>query len=201
MTLEDYLAALASDAPAPGGGSAATIVAASGAALVAMVARICAANPRYAADAGLSAELAVSADAVREQLLAARARDEAAFEAVVAAQALPKTDERRGGLLESALAHAAEEPLHGAALALEVLRLADRALAIPNRNLASDLGCAAEFGAAALHASAFNVRVNHRFMRDPETIAAQAERLSELEREAAVLLQGVRDGVGALLAR
>jgi len=201
MTLEDYLAALASDAPPPGGGSAATIVAASGAALVAMVARICAVNPRYADRAGLCAELTESADALREQLLNARARDEAAFEAVVAAQALPKTDERRGALLESALARAAEEPLHGAALALDVLRLADRALAVPNRNLASDLGCAAEFGAAALNACAYNVRVNHRFMRDADTIAAQAARLTDLERESAALLQRVRDGVAALLSR
>jgi formiminotetrahydrofolate cyclodeaminase len=45
---ESYLDALASARPVPGGGSAATIVGALGAALVAMAARITCANPRYA---------------------------------------------------------------------------------------------------------------------------------------------------------
>ncbi|MGR4065916.1 MAG: cyclodeaminase/cyclohydrolase family protein [Vulcanimicrobiaceae bacterium] len=199
--MEQYLTTLASDAPAPGGGSAATIVAAAGASLVAMVARICGANPRYAAQSALASDLVLSADRLRERLLAARERDESAFAAVVAAQALPKTDERRAGLLETALAQAAREPLDGARLALDVLLLAERALEIPNRNLASDLGCAAEFGYAALNACAYNVRVNHRFMHDPKTIEEQAERLSAFEREATAIRQRVRDGVNALLSR
>jgi len=191
-TFDDYLTRLASKAPTPGGGSAATLVAASGAALVAMVARICEGNP---ASAPLASRLVGQADRLRAELLAARPRDEAAFEKVVEAQALPK-GEARTQALAHALHHAAEAPLHAAHLSLEVLRLAARGLALGNRNLESDLGCAAEFGAAAIAACAYNVRINHRFMRDPDAVAAQAKRIARLERESAALLQQVRRTIG-----
>jgi formiminotetrahydrofolate cyclodeaminase len=187
-TFDDYLTRLASKAPTPGGGSAATLVAAAGAALVAMVARICEGNP---ASALLAGRLIAQADGLRAELLAARPRDEAAFEKVVEAQALPK-GEARTHALAHALRHAAEAPLHAAHLSLEVLRLAARGLALGNRNLESDLGCAAEFGAAAIAACAYNVRINHRFMRDAEAVAAQSKRLARVERESAALLQQVR---------
>lgn len=187
-TFDDYLTRLASKAPTPGGGSAATLVAAAGAALVAMVARICEGNP---ASALLAGRLIAQADGLRAELLAARPRDEAAFEKVVEAQALPK-GEARTQALAHALRHAAEAPLHAAHLSLEVLRLAARGLALGNRNLESDLGCAAEFGAAAIAACAYNVRINHRFMRDAEAVAAQSKRLARVERESAALLQQVR---------
>lgn len=204
-TLSDYLHALASDAPTPGGGSAATMVAASGAALVAMVARISAGNPKYAASAELCRDLVRRADALRADLLSARVRDESAFDQVVAAQALPKStdDEKaaRAARLEAALTAAAAEPLHGARLALDVLRLAAHALAIPNRNLVSDVGCAAEFASAALHASAYNVRINHRFMKDEASISGQAHALERYEREASALLEGVRRDVNRSVRR
>ena len=187
-TFDDYLTRLASKAPTPGGGSAATLVAASGAALVAMVARICEGNP---ASALLASRLITQADGLRVELLAARPRDEAAFDKVVEAQALPK-GEARSQALALALRHAAEALLHAAHLSLEVVRLAARAMALGNRNLESDLGCAAEFGAAAIAACGYNVRVNHRFMRDADAISAQSKRLARLERESAALLQQVR---------
>lgn len=158
---------------------------------MAMVARICEGNP---ASAPLASHLVGQADGLRAELLAARPRDEAAFEKVVEAQALPK-GEARTQALAHALRHAAEAPLHAAHLSLEVLRLAARGLALGNRNLESDLGCAAEFGAAAIAACAYNVRINHRFMRDPDAIAAQAKRIARLERESAALLQQVRRAI------
>lgn len=203
QSLSEYFTRLASADPTPGGGSAATIVAASGAALVAMVARINASNPKRASDHQLARELAAKADALRGALEVARVRDEAAFAAVVAAQAMPKNDEAereaRRRALELALAHAAQEPLQGARLALEVLALANRSLDIPNRNLASDLGCAAEFAAAAVAACAYNVRINHRFMHDEATIAQQRNDLARYERSARAQVQAVRNAVSALV--
>jgi methenyltetrahydrofolate cyclohydrolase len=204
-TVERYLEALASDAPAPGGGSAATIVAAAGSALVAMVARICEHNPAYEQWSDLELDVIRQADELRAQLLELRKRDEAAFAAVVAAQALPKaTDEEKAArrkALDTALYHAAAEPLHGARLAFDVMMLALKTLEIPNRNLASDVGCAAEFAYAALAACAYNVRVNHRFMHVDERIAAQEHHLKSYETEAASILDTIRSVVGKRLAR
>ncbi len=204
-TIDLYLHNLASAEPVPGGGSAAAIVASIGAALVAMVARICERNPSYAEHAGALRQIVADGDGLRLRLATARDRDERAFGRVVAAQALPKeTPEQttaRREALETALHAAAQEPLETAALALDVVRLADRLLQIPNRNLASDVGCAAEFGAAALAACALNVRVNHRFMRDESAIADQASKLVRYESDGDNAVGRVRAAVAAALAR
>jgi len=194
--LDEYFERLASDAPVPGGGSAATIVAALAAALVAMVARISAGNPKYAEHAAAARAIAAECDVLRAELTVARERDERAFGDVIAAQRLPKStaEERveRRDALEGALRRAAEAPLDAAALALRALRLTERVLEIPNPHLASDAGCAAEFATAALAACAYNVRVNHRYMRDESTTAAQARQLAAYENEAQALLARVR---------
>ena len=204
-TIDQYLTQLASEWPTPGGGSAATLVAASGAALVSMVARICSTNPKYSAQHLLAKDLVARADELRQEFLRARERDEAAFDRVVSASAMPKGSDSekstRREALETALQHAAAEPLASAALALEVLRLAAKTLEIPNKTLVSDVGCAAEFGAAGLAACAYNVRINHRFMHDVDAIEAQANVLERYEREGAALLSTVRRSVTSLMTR
>ena len=201
-SVDEYLTQLASEWPTPGGGSAATMVGAAGAALVAMVARINSANPKYAAQAELAHDLVHRADALRAEFLKARGRDEAAFDRVVAATAMPKSTDAekaaRRDALEVALNHAAAEPLLAAQAALEVLRLCAESLEIPNKNLVSDIGCAAEFAAAALAACAYNVRINHRFMKDRDAVEAQANALARYERESNALLQSVRRSIGAM---
>jgi formiminotetrahydrofolate cyclodeaminase len=198
-SLEEYLTELASEWPTPGGGSAAAVVAAAGAALIAMVARISATNPKYASHAALARELFTRADALREEFMRARERDEAAFDRVVAATAMPRSNETeqaaRREVLESALENAAAEPLTCAQNALEVMRLATHALEIPNKNVMSDVGCAAEFAAAAIAACAYNVRINHRFMHDIDAIEAQAHVLERVERECNAMLPSLRRAV------
>ncbi|MGD0967794.1 MAG: cyclodeaminase/cyclohydrolase family protein [Candidatus Aquilonibacter sp.] len=203
-TLSEYLSALASEWPTPGGGSAATMVAAAGASLIAMVARICSANPKYAAQHDLAIELVAQADALREEFLRSRERDEAAFDRVVAATAMPKaTDSEkhaRRAALELALAHAAAEPLAAAQNALDLLRFTENALDLHNTNLISDIGCAGEFAHAALTACAYNVRINHKFMRDIPAIEAQRHALERYEREGGALLTRIRRAVAAVLS-
>ena len=202
-TIDRYLDALASSAPTPGGGSAATIVAALGAALVAMVARICAENPRYAAHRELATRLVAASDRLRRDLTLARERDEKAFARVMSAQGLPREApgeaDARARALEAALHDAAEAPLRACELVIDVMRLAAQALQIPNKSLASDLGCAAEFASSALAACSYNVRVNHRYMHDTRAIGEQAKMLARYENEAGAILAGVRQAVNAAL--
>ena len=202
-TLDDYLTRLASDSPTPGGGSAATIVAATAAALVAMVARICAGSQKYAPFREELDGIVARADALRAELLAAGNNDERAFADVVEATALPRGSQReqtvRSQTLERALAGAAQAPLATIGLVVEVARLATTLLDIPNRNLASDVGCAVEFANAAVAACAYNVRINHRFMHDAAAIARQADELRVRETETATLVQATRTAVAGLI--
>ena len=182
LDLQAYLNRLASAEPTPGGGSAATIVGAFGAALVAMVARLTLGNPRYEpvhADAVL---LVGEADMLRARFTSARAADEAAYAAVPTAQALPRATvaetAERSMRLQAALTEAAAAPLHAAALARDLLGLCERAAALHNSHLMSDVECALAFGHAALEASAANVRINHRYLKDEPLVAEQTALLS-----------------------
>lgn len=192
MDIEAYLDELASSRPVPGGGSAATIVGALAAALVAMVARITRDNPRYAAVAERADAIVARADRLRAELVSSKKADELAFAAVIDAQALRRTtdDEKRerGERLQAALAQAAVVPLHVAELARDVVRLAAETLELGNKHLASDAGCAAEFAAAALLGAAYNVRANHPTLKDRDLVAKQEAVLTALEAEATELL-------------
>jgi formiminotetrahydrofolate cyclodeaminase len=186
-SLDAYLDKLASRDAVPGGGSAAALTGALAAALVAMVGRILP-EPSDA--------LVSEADGLRAALDEARDRDERAYAAVVAAQALPKRNEseiaRRREALAATLADAARAPLGAAGLALAVLKLADSLAQLPRSALSSDVGCAAELAFAAVAACAYNVRVNHRYMHDAELVHEQAVTLAGYEEEARTLLARVR---------
>jgi formiminotetrahydrofolate cyclodeaminase len=179
--IDAYLDRLASADPTPGGGSAAALVGALGAALCAMVAKITAGGERYAAVRAEALAVADAADVLRERFAAARPLDEAAYERVVAASALPKStgDEKRARTtaLQNALVGAAEAPLAAAGLSAEGIALAERANALGNTHLVSDVECALHFFRAALAASVANVRINHHFIKDAEIVRAQEERV------------------------
>ncbi|MDB5070400.1 MAG: fchA [Candidatus Eremiobacteraeota bacterium] len=179
--IDAYLDRLASADPTPGGGSAATLVGALGGALCAMVARITAGSERYAAVRAEAEAIADAADALRERFRAAQPLDEAAYQRVVEASALPKaTDEQkraRAAAMQSGLIGAAEAPLAAAGLCAEGIALAERANALGNAHLVSDVECALHFFRAALAGCVANVRINHRFIKDAEVVRAQDERL------------------------
>jgi len=179
--IDAYLDRLASADPTPGGGSAATLVGAMGAALCAMVTRITAASERYAAVRDEALAIVEAADALRERFAAARPLDEAAYGRVVEASALPKgtADEKnaRTAAMQRALIGAAEAPLVVAGLCAEGILLAARANALGNTHLVSDVECALHFFRAALAAAVANVRINHRFIKGQEIVRAQDERL------------------------
>jgi formiminotetrahydrofolate cyclodeaminase len=179
--VDQYLTRLASAEAVPGGGSAAMIVAAAACALVGMVARICE-----------KPDLAGRADALRARALEQSHRDERAFARVM---------QTRGDERQAALTQAAEVPLEGMRIALDALHLSANALALGNANLVSDAGCAAEFARAGLLGCAYNVRINHRFMRDEATVAAQRAALEGYEREASGLIAALRKAVNETLTR
>jgi methenyltetrahydrofolate cyclohydrolase len=159
-----------------------------GAALCAMVARITARSERHAAVRREAQAIAEAADALRERFSAARPLDEAAYQRVVDASALPKaTDEQkraRTSTLQAALAGAAEAPLAAAGLSAEGVALAERANALGNTHLVSDVECALHFFRASLAGSVANVRINHHFIKDAEIVRAQDERVVAIATEA-----------------
>jgi formiminotetrahydrofolate cyclodeaminase len=191
MDFDAYLDALASAAPTPGGGSAATLVGALAAALCAMVARITAGAPKHAAVHAAARAIAADADALRAAFVALRPEDEAAFGAVVAAQALPRASESerfaRTAAMQHALVRAAEVPLAVAGRAADAFDLTARTAALGNAHLASDVACALHFARAAFDAAGENVRVNHHYLHDAAIVDAQRAQLDGLTARAAAV--------------
>ncbi|HVA36893.1 MAG TPA: cyclodeaminase/cyclohydrolase family protein [Candidatus Dormibacteraeota bacterium] len=191
ISIDAYLARLASGEPTPGGGSAACVAAALGAALVAMVGRLTLASPKLVDRHARVKPLVDRADALRHACLAGARADEEAYAVVVAAQRLPRaTDQERAARsarLQSALAEAAEVPLRNAATALELLRLTGEMAEAGTPHAQSDVRCAALFARAAMAAAIENVLVNHEYLKDETLVAAQRARIAALRRESAAL--------------
>jgi glutamate formiminotransferase/formiminotetrahydrofolate cyclodeaminase len=186
-----FLDLLASDAPAPGGGSAAALAGSMGAALAGMVARLTAGREKYAAaDAEMRAVIA-EAEGLRKDLHAQVAIDARSYDGVMAALKKPKkTDEEkraRAEALEAATRKATEIPLASARLCLRALRLAAAVAARGNRNAASDACVAALLARAGLRGACFNVRINLPGLKDEGWKAAVLAEVAALEEEAAGL--------------
>jgi formiminotetrahydrofolate cyclodeaminase len=183
-TVNAYLDALASDAPAPGGGSATGLAGAMAAALVSMVASFTVGRPRYAAVEAQVKRALDEAEEIRRRLAQLMVDDEAAYDAVAAARALPrKTDAERAArraAIERATRTAAAPPLAMAAACRRALDLSQTVAELGNRYLASDAGVAALLAEAALRASAINVRVNLAALEDKEFARSVEQRLNAL---------------------
>ena len=179
--MERFLDELASAAPAPGGGAAAAVNAAVGAALVSMVCRLTIGKPRYAEhEATMTAALS-DAERLRAAALALATEDAEAFAAVARAYQLPKDSPERSPAIQAALVGAADVPLRTAAVAAEVIAVADRALPGANVSVISDLAVAAASARAAWTAAVVNVEVNLAALHDEDR---KAELAAELARTA-----------------
>jgi len=181
-TVTDFSKLLASDAPAPGGGSAAALEAALGAGLVAMVCRLTVGKAQF--EPHREALLAVQerAEALRLALLEVMDRDTEAFLQVSGAFALPKgSDEEktaRSAAIQQGLEVCTQTPLEVMELAAEALELAASLPGRFNENSASDLGVAALSLQAGLRGAWLNVCINVGSLRD-RTLAQDCRKRGE----------------------
>ena len=132
--LNTFISSLASGEPTPGGGSAAALAGALGAALAAMVGRLTAGRPKYATVDEQMQSAIIEADALRSRLLALVDEDAAAYDQVRAAYRLPKeTIEQqatRAAAIQQALQGASRTPLATVEACLAVLRLAEQVVSV-----------------------------------------------------------------------
>lgn len=203
LPVHTFLERLASSDPVPGGGSAAALAAAMGAALVAMVAELTIGRPAYAEHEDVVRKLRFDALDRRVELLALAQQDADAYNVVVRARRMPKDTEAdaaaRGSALAVAMVEAARIPLRAAVVASEVLDLAERIAPIGNRNAASDAGVAAQLAAAGLRGALLNVRINLPYLAEDEPLRASAP--AEIARLEALATRGEAAALAAVNER
>jgi formiminotetrahydrofolate cyclodeaminase len=185
-SIDEFLDRLASGDPTPGGGSAAAIIGAMGAALVSMVCNVSFGKKGYeAAEPELRAVLAKS-EALRRRLSGMVAEDVAAFDGLMAAYKLPKASEEekahRADTIQTTLKRATEVPLECARACSEVVDLARRAAHHGYKHVISDAGVGVAAADAALKSAALNVFINAPLLKDrrfADAAVAEIERLVE----------------------
>jgi formiminotetrahydrofolate cyclodeaminase len=182
--IEPFLASLASQSATPGGGSAAAIIGAMGAALVSMVCNLTIGKKKYAeAEEEMKAVLA-KAEALRQKLTGMIEDDVKAFDKVMGAYGMLKESDAdkaaRDNAIQAALKLATDVPLDCARAAREVIELAAIAADKGNLNVISDAGVGVLAAYAALRSAALNVLTNARMITDKTFAEAKVKTLNEL---------------------
>ena len=176
QSIQDYLLALASAAPTPGGGAAVGVTAAQAAALLEMAVQVT--GPGVWGGAGI--ELTSDLSRARVRFIELGEDDARAFDAVMTGLRLPKTDPMRASTLEHALKSASRVPLSLMRELALLYPLACMILERCKRHIVSDVGAAIRFADAALAASSYTVRINLDSIKDHQFVATTRRELREL---------------------
>ncbi|MGH2631489.1 MAG: cyclodeaminase/cyclohydrolase family protein, partial [Actinomycetota bacterium] len=204
MTLDGFLEVMGSKDPTPGGGAAAAVAGATGAALIAMVGRLTLGKKGFEDLEERMRDLVERADEARTEFLVLGGRDAAAFEDVMASFRLPKETDiekaSRGAAIQRGLAGAAAVPLEIARRAVDLMELAEEATAMGNPNAASDGMSAAGMLYASVLGAKANVEINATSLVDEARRRALLDEVAEVRERAAVLLARCREAFGLRLS-
>ena len=191
-SITEFLTELKSDSAAPGGGSAAALAGAIGAALGIMVGNLTVSSGKYEAVHAESRTLISDLEKCLEALEKYIDEDTEAFNHVINAYKLPKGTEeeklQRSDAIQVALKCASNLPLKVATVCLEVLELSGKMLSIGNTNAASDAAVAGRMAQAAMWSAIYNVRINLGSIKDIEFVAELKGNIEDIVVRSGVLM-------------
>ena len=178
LTVNGFVEELASDSPAPGGGSAAALEGALGAALTAMVCTLTTvgkSKETYADYQEFVIETRAKASDLQARFVDVMDRDTEAFNVVSAAFGMPKaTDEEkaaRSAAIQKGLEGCTATPFEMMELCCKALEMTHELLGKTNDSAASDLGVAALSLRAGIQGAWLNVLINIGSLKNKELAA------------------------------
>ena len=188
MKLQTFLDELASSSPAPGGGSAAALAGALGAALSSMVCNLTIGKEGYE---GVQIEIKTAlkeTESLRKQLTDLIDKDTEAFNEVMTAVRMPKeTDEqkeKRRQALQKAYKNATGVPLQTAQICNCVLDVTRTVAEKGNKNSITDSAAAAYLAQAGVETALLNVRINLGSLKDMEFVKKTSSEVAYLQKKA-----------------
>lgn len=185
LSLKDFYQVLASDSPAPGGGSVAALSGAMGAGLVSMVCRLTVGKKGYESSEEIAKETMAKSDALGDELLSSVDKDTEAFNGVMAAFKMPKdSDEEkaaRTSAIQKGYKEAVQSPLSIAQNCLEVMELAHGMMDRGNSNALSDIGVGADMAFSGLEGAIMNVEINLPSIKDGEFVKDMENKVAVME--------------------
>lgn len=194
-TVSQFLDELASHSPAPGGGSVAALSGAVGAALTSMVCHLTIGKKKYADVQEEISMVLDQSERLRRELTELIDKDTDAFNMVMAAFGLPKSNEQeqtaRNAAIQEATKQATLVPLSVMSLCEQSLHLAATVAAKGNRNSASDAGVSALMLQASCAGAALNIRINLGGISDTLFVHQTSARYKEIARHVEILTREV----------
>ena len=185
-SIKQFTEVLASDAPAPGGGSVAALNGALAAALLNMAGSLTVGKEKYKEFHEEIQGIMAGAKELQNKLLSLIDEDTEAYNKVSAVFSMPKeTPEEktaRSQAMQTALKDAADTPLKTMKNSLECLNLLKAALGKTNPSCASDFGVAALSALASVRSAWLNVEINLEGIKDEvftEKISAEGRAILE----------------------
>lgn len=183
-TIEQFLDELASKSSTPGGGSAAAIIGAMGAALVSMVANLTIGKKGYESVDEEMSSILTRSEKYRKMFIDMIQADVDVFNTVMAAYGMPRESEsekeERSEAIQSALKAATDVPLECAVLCLDVIELTRQVAEKGNTNVISDAGVAVLAAEAAMGSAALNVYINIANIKDKAFAEDRRQRLEAM---------------------
>jgi methenyltetrahydrofolate cyclohydrolase len=203
-TLDEFLNSLAGAAPTPGGGSAAAVIGAMGAALISMVCNVTLGKKGLEAAAAQMLAVRSESERLRLRLTGMIAEDIAAFDGLMSAYRMPKANEadktQRSVAIQKSLIGATSTPLDCARACGEVIGISRRAAQHGYAGVISDAGVGVLAAQTALRSAALNVRINAPMLEDRSFAAAAVDELEKLlefgGRESEAVFELVRARLG-----
>jgi len=191
MSVNEFLVAVGSKTPTPGGGAVASVVGALGSSLAQMVLNYSIGKKSLAAHEGRLRGAMLQLTRASELFMALAAEDAEAYGAVNALSRLPEGDPRRQRELPDALAASVQVPMTTIAACVDILRLFEELASITNKQLRSDLAIAAVLADAAARSSRWNVLVNMSGITDANQRMDKGRQMNELLGESKRLMDRV----------
>jgi len=166
MTVRDFVDELSSESPAPGGGSVSALAASMAAGLAAMVAVLSHTKKGFESKHEQLDGIAVRAQKLKDEMLAAADNDTAAFDLLLEAFRLPASPERDSAVTEATIG-AALVPLSVLEACPSIIELCSEIASIGLQASLSDAGVGAQMGRAAAAGAYQNVCINLASVNDP----------------------------------
>lgn len=187
MTVAGFIDELASDSPAPGGGSVSALNGAIAAALTSMVGNLTIGKKKYADVEEEMRKIVSRVSEIQKELLEAVDKDSDAFNVVFAAFKWPKETEEekeaRSAEIQRGTKIAADVPMRVAEKAAELMPLIEKVIMKGNQNSITDACCAMMACRYAVIGALLNVRINLGSIKDETFVKEHADRAAELEKK------------------
>jgi len=181
--LNEYCKELSSKSPVPGGGSAAALVGATGAALISKVANFTVGKEKYKGVEKEMTGVLERSELIRENFNKLCSEDAIAYKKLSDAFKAFKDDKNRKAKIQDALREAVNVPLEICKASHEAVKLALVTAEKGNPNLVTDAGIASLMLKCAFRSGLLNVEINLKSITDGKFIVDLRKILEPMENE------------------